>query len=177
MEVEYDLTTDDLFAFQWRAAFHSPQARRRARNVYIIWLLALLIIAVIPAIGPGGFTFSRVSWVFLVVAFPTVSLLQWFLERWLMRRAILELLRRERHGTGLLGRHKVVITDAGVEGSTAVDETRTAWAGIDRVEQNDGYIFLYTSVVGAHVIPKRAFKTVQDAEAFYRFATTRLAAR
>src|SRR5215208_1343974 len=168
MEVEYELTPDDLYAFQWRAAFDSPLGRRVARKVYLGWFLALLLFSILPAIGPDGFVISRVNFTFLIIAFPIVALAQWFLERRMMRRAILRLLKQEKPGRGQLGRHKLVVTESGVVESTAVGESRTSWAGVDRIEQNPQYIFIYTSPAAAHVIPKRAFRDIQEAEGFYQ---------
>ena len=172
MEVEYELTLDDLFAFQWRAAFDSPLGRRTARKVYVGWFVALLLFAIVPAIGADGFAISRVSFTFLVIAFPTVILGQHFLQRWLMRRVILRLLRDEKPERGHLGRHKIVLGESGLVESTAVGESRTSWAGVDRVEQNPDYIFIYTSPAAAHLIPKRAFSDLEAAERFYQLSRT-----
>ena len=114
LEVEYELTPDDLFAFQWRAAFDSPLGRRTTRKAYLGWFLALLLFSIVPAIGPDGFVISRIDFKFLLIAFPIVILAQHFLGRWLMRRAILRLLGNEKPGKGHLGRHKVVLTEGGV---------------------------------------------------------------
>ena len=92
LEVEYELTPDDLFALQWRAAFDSPLGRRTTRKAYLGWFLALLLFSIVPAIGPDGFVISRIDFKFLLIAFPIVILAQHFLGRWLMRRAILRLL-------------------------------------------------------------------------------------
>jgi hypothetical protein len=172
MEVEYELTLDDLYAFQWRAIFASPRGRRATRRVYLLWLLAVLLFAAVPAIGADGFVISRMNFTFLVVAFPIVVLAQWFLERRLMRRAILQLLKEEKPGKGQLGKHRMVVSEDGVIESTAVAESRTSWAGVDRIEQNPDYIFIYTAPVAAHVIPKRAFRDTQEAEAFYQLCRT-----
>jgi hypothetical protein len=172
MEIEYELTRDDLYAFQWRAAFDSPRSKRFTRKVYIYWFLALLLLSVMPAIGSDGFVISRVNFTFLVLSFTVVALLQWSLGRRLMRRAILQLIKDEKADRGQLGKHKVVVTEAGLVESTAVGESRTSWAGVDRVEQNPEYIFIYTSPAAAHVIPKRAFRDMAEAEAFYQFSKT-----
>jgi hypothetical protein len=176
MEVDYELTREDLYAFQWRAVFASPRGRRARRTVYLIWLLALVLVSIVPAIGPDGFVISRVSFTFLVVAFPIVALAQWYLERRLERRAILQLLQEEKPGRGQLGRHRMVLSEEGVVEGTAVGESRSSWAGVDRIEQNPDYIFIYTAAAAAHVIPKRAFRDLQEAESFYQLARTRKAA-
>jgi hypothetical protein len=168
MEVEYELTRDDLFAFQWRAAFTSPAARRRRPKVYLYWFLALLLFAAVPAIGPDGFVLRRVNFVFLLIAFPVIAATQWYLERRLMKHAIRQMLREEKPDRGLLGRHHITLSESGVIERTAVGESRTSCAGLDRVEQDADYIFIYTSAVGAHVIPKRAFRDDREADAFYQ---------
>jgi hypothetical protein len=142
------------------------------RKVYPGWFLALLLFSLVPAIGPDGFVLSRMNFAFLAVAFPIVVLIQWCLERLVIRRAILKLVKQERPGRGQLGRHKVVLGGGGLIESTAVGESRTSWAGVDRIEQNPDYIFIYTSPAAAHVIPKRAFRDVQEADRFYQFGKT-----
>jgi hypothetical protein len=176
VEVEYELTRDDLYAFQWRGVFESPRGRRARRTAYLGWLIAVVLFAIVPAIGADGFTISRVSFGFIAITLPVVFLLQWCLERWLVRRAIRQLLEEERPDRGQLGRHRLVLDEAGLSESTAVGASRTAWAGVDRVEQNRDYIFIYTAPVAAHVIPKRAFLDPQQAEEFYQLSRTRKAA-
>jgi hypothetical protein len=173
MEVEYDLTPDDLYAFQWRAVFVSPRGRRARRNAYLTWALTILVFAIVPAIGADGFVVSRVSVTFIVVAIVIVFLFQWCLERWLIRRTILQLLKDEKPGKGLLGRHRIVLSQDGLIESTAVGESRASWVGVDRVEQDAHNIYIYTSLAVAHVIPKRAFRDLQQADAFYQFSRAR----
>jgi hypothetical protein len=170
LEIEYELTPQDLYAFQWRAVFASPRGRRARRKVYLLWLLVVLLLAAVPAIGADGFAISRVNFIFIVVAFPIVVVFQWFLERRLVRGAILQLLKEEKPSKGLLGKHRMVMSEDGLFESTEVGESRVSWAGVDRIEQNPEYIFIYTSAVGAHVIPKRAFRDMLEAEDFYRRA-------
>jgi hypothetical protein len=133
----------------------------------------VVLFAIVPAIGADGFSVSRISFGFIAVALAIVFLFQWCLERWVIRHAIRQLLKDERPDRGQLGRHRVILSDDGVVESTAVNQSRTAWAGVDRVEQSSDYIFLYTSPAAAHVIPKRAFKDAEQAEAFFRRARSR----
>ena len=57
-----------------------------------------------------------------------------------------------------------------VGSSTPFGESRTSWAGVDRVEQDQHNIYIYTSLAAAHVIPKRAFRDPQETDAFYQFS-------
>jgi tetratricopeptide (TPR) repeat protein len=168
MEVEYEITSEDLFAFQWRAS-RSPLMRRARRKVY---MYVLLIVLLFSPLSYGGFTISRVnfSFAFIAIVFPIVALMTWYLVRRQNRRAILELLKEERLEKGLLGRHTLKLDEAGLLESTAVGESRTLWAAVDRVEQNGEYIFIYTQPIAAHIVPKRAFDNAQAAESFYQLA-------
>ena len=104
-----ELTRAVLYAFQWRAAFQSARSRRARRVPSLLWLLAILLWAIVPAIGPDGFTLSRVSFTFIVVSLLVTFLFQWCLEQWLVRHAIRQLLKDERPDRGQLGRHRLVL--------------------------------------------------------------------
>ena len=87
-----------------------------------------------------------------------------------MRRGIRGPMKELVPNKGQLGRHKVVLNEGELIESTAVGESRILWAGVDRVEQNQEYIFIYTQPHAAHIIPKRAFNNAQAAESFYQLA-------
>src|SRR5438093_414961 len=71
-----------------------------------------------------------------------VVIAQWLSETSLMRRTIRRLLAEEKPDRGQLGKHRVVVSETGLVESTAA----------------------------AHMIPKRAFSSVQEAEALYQLA-------
>ena len=170
MEVEYELTHDDFYAFQWRGLYRSASARRARYKSYVYWFLGLFLFSILFSFGPDGFVISLGNLSFLALTFPTVVLVSFYLERRMARRFILQLLKKERPDRGRLGRHKVAITEGGIVESTAVGESRTSWAGVDRIEENRDYIFIYTAPAAAHVIPKRAFRDRQEAEGFYHLS-------
>jgi hypothetical protein len=87
--------------------------------------------------------------------------------------AIRQLLKEEKPDKGQLGRHTVKLEETGVAESTAVGEQRTSWAGIDRIEHDPDYIYIYTTPMAAVVIPKRAFSSPVEAEKFHDLATAR----
>jgi hypothetical protein len=171
LEVEYDITRDDLYYFQWRASRRSRLVRRERRKVYVYVFLGLLLITLLPALGPDGFDLSNVSFMWLAFVFPVVAFALWLFERRQTRRAISELLKDEKQERGQLGVHKISLNEAGFVESTVVGESRTSWAGVDRIEQDQEYIFIYTAPIAAHIIPKRAFRTLHEAECFYQLAT------
>ena len=47
MEVEYELTRDDLYAFQWRGGVVTPRGRRVRRTRDRLWVLAIQLFAIV----------------------------------------------------------------------------------------------------------------------------------
>ena len=169
MEIEYELTKDDLYAFQWRSAFTSSRARRQGWKPYAFLFIFLLLVCVLQSYGPDGFNFSLLNFAVLLVCFPIVALATWLSTRITVRRFINKTLKEERPEKGQLGKHKVVLTDTGLVESTAVNESSRTWAGIDRIEQDSNYIFVYVAPIQAIIIPKRAFRDLSAIEAFVDF--------
>jgi hypothetical protein len=172
IDISYELTQDDLAAFQWRANYDSSGARRSRRMSYVYLFAVLAILLLLPAIGGNGFTFSLPNLVFLLMPFLVVAALTWIFHRRMLRAAIRKLVEKEKPGKSLIGGHRIVIDADGITETTAVGEARVQWSGIDRVEQDSGYVYIYTSAAGAYVVPKRAFNSASDAEAFYDVAAT-----
>jgi hypothetical protein len=172
MQVSYDLTRDDLYAFQWRASHRAPIAKRSRRNLYLYLFLALFLLAIVPAISAEGFTVSDVSFSFLFISFPIVASIAWLLEKRMMRRTILTLLKEEEPEKGQLGAHAITLDDHGVMETTAVGEMRVSWHGINRVEEDPNYIYIYTAPAAAFVIPRRSFASPEESNDFYRFASS-----
>ena len=171
MEVEYELTRDDLYAFQWRANYTSPSARRNRVKVYLYVFFALLVFFVFPGlIGGEGFSFATVNLVIFALSFTITAVFAWWFLKRELRSEIMKRVNEERPGRGQLGRHKISLTEREIVETTDVGESRSDWLGVDRVEQNDNYIFVYTSPHGAHVIPKRAFSSAGEAASFYQLA-------
>ena len=172
MRIEYELTPQDLFAFQWRAAYRSAAARRTRRRAILLLFVAFALTAVLPTIGRGVFAVPLISWIFLGVVFPIMAGLYLLIVRWLVRRAIWAHVSREKPEKGQLGRHRVELTDGELIESTAVGESRTSWAGVDRIEEDADYVYVYTGASTAHLVPKRALGAAQP-EAFIALARSR----
>ena len=176
MEIDYELTPDDLYAFQWRAAYRSPDSRRTRRRGYLYLLLPFLVIALLPSVGRGGIRIARINLLFLVAVLPIVACLYWIFVRRALHVAIRKEIAKEAPEKGRLGKHRVVLSSAGIDETTAVGQTVTRWAGVDRIEEDERYIFIYTAPSAAHIIPKRAFTRV-PAEDFYQVASGYLVER
>ena len=82
---------------------------------------------------------------------------------------------RPSRNKAFLTEHILTASDDGVVEDTAYGSSSSTWAGITKVGQNRGYIFVYVQENMAHVIPKRAFASEADASRFYDFVQSRVA--
>jgi len=55
---------------------------------------------------------------------------------------------------GILGNHELEIIPEGLIERTPVSEQRLSWAGIDRIEADSEYSYIYVGTNAAHVVPK-----------------------
>ena len=169
VEVEYELTRDDIYHYQWRAGSRSSIVKRAKLKAYLAVLFLFSLLTFLSGLGADDFQFSRISFVWLIWFLPLVIMI-WLFEKRQKRHTILEFLKEEKPGRGQLGAHKISLNEEGLVESTAVNESRTSWVGVDRVEHDEKYIYIYTAPHAAHIIPKRAFNNSQEAEAFYQLA-------
>ena len=73
--------------------------------------------------------------------------------------------------SGILGEHTIEIDEKGIDETSPAGDVSYLWESISSIEQNKDYIFIFVSNLSGHIIPKRAFASVEDAEEFYRLAT------
>lgn len=68
---------------------------------------------------------------------------------------------------GVLGMHDFSISPAGLEETTAMSTSRLAWAGIRNVMKVGGYLLIVINGHAVHVIPRRAFASQAQFDAFF----------
>jgi len=171
IEVEFQITREDLFAFQWRAA---TWRRMRLAGSDLAMLAAALVVMGLLTNGRDAF---RLGWVSVLINMSgalvfvaTVAVVLAYMNRRSARRALRAMIDDEKADGGSLGTHRIVLTEQELIETTAVAESRRAWTGMDRVEQDDGYVFIYTGPHAAHIVPKRAFADAAGATRFYETA-------
>ena len=68
----------------------------------------------------------------------------------------------------MVGLHEMIIDEKGMYTKCLESESRYSWALVQRIEQNEKYIFIFLSKISAHVIPKRDIGTKDDIDIFYK---------
>lgn len=84
--------------------------------------------------------------------------------------AINSTVKKHKRGEGVLGEHLIRFEEDFLVEITDVNQTNHSWKGVDRIEENQDYIFIFTSPLNAHIIPKRFFGNNQESSIFFEEA-------
>jgi YcxB-like protein len=168
MEITYYITGKDMIVARKFTRKTSPLDRR----INTIGAFAVISIPGIVFLLTGGpFTLAG----FIGMMIPTILMaLLWIaylkIVVLLIDKYSVKLLKKK--SSGILGEHKIKLTAEEMIESTLVNESHIKWTAIQRVDENDEYIFIRASYGGTYVIPKRDFINSVIAKQFYDLAHT-----
>jgi hypothetical protein len=175
MTAEFEITKDDLNAFNIYHHRHSPTARRQYLRSWFapaaIWLLVFSGIWYLADRERG--TPLR-TFLDLLPLFSFVPLYLIYFP-WAYRRKLNKIINgmvSEGQNRGLFSRHCVTISPAGVADTGEHGQTSTAWRAIERVAATDEHVYIYTNALAAVIVPRRAFAGTFEFEEFVRTART-----
>lgn len=147
--VTYTNTIDDMVAFNMYHISYSPTLRRiRLWSTWGLALIVLLISALVSLFRRDPFLLIVIaSWsaIYLLVSIP------WY--KWTVRRRIGKLV-REGQNRSFLCEHTLRLTADGLHAASEVSEGKILWSGIERIGENEEYLFIYTGAGVGIVIPK-----------------------
>lgn len=162
-EVTYHVDVADMQAFQRHHRRISPEMRRMRIFLWLIFSAISLHSAIRhqTSIGPRMFHF----FVLLALLAAMMAAIN-FVANWITR------FRADRHTdrNGVLGEHRITLSPETLFERTTVNNSKTKWSGIFRVDATPKHIFIFTQPNAAHVIPRRAFPTAEAAEQFFSTA-------
>ena len=173
MTADYELTKDDLSAFNLYHHRHSPTARRQYLRSWfsfpVVWLLVCTGIWHLADRARGTPLRTFLDLLPLFSGGPLYFLyFPWAYRRKL--RKIVDGMVSEGQNRGLFSRHRVAISPETVTDSGEHGQTSTAWRGVERVVTADEYAYIYTNALAAVIIPRRAFAGPSEFEEFVRTA-------
>jgi len=168
MQVIYGNTLEDLVALSLHHFENSRTGRRTVRMWQVLAPLLGALVIVLPRWSSDVLTISigLVIWVIYSVAW--VLLIPVFFRVLLRRNATK--LHKEGQNRGRLGRHTMTLTPDGIVDTTEFGEERHTWSVVEKIAEDENYVFIYMSATSAHVIPKRAFAHQAALDAFLNTA-------
>lgn len=169
MTVEYEITKDDVGAFNLYHHRHSPTARRQyLRAWFIPAFVGLLICSGIWYLADRE---RGTQWQTFLDLLPLFSFGPLYLLYfpWAYRRKLRKIVAgmvSEGHNRGLFSHHRVTISPEGITNSGELAQTSTAWRAVERVVAADEHAYIYTSSLAAIIVPRRAFSGPSEFEDF-----------
>lgn len=165
MKTEFELTTEDLLAFNWHHYQHSPTMRQAFRKGYIMVIFLSALLGLLVAL----------TWDVLVGLITFIIVLPFYLM--VYKQSVQKTLKQntarmigEGRNRSMLGRHRVEISEKEIIITNEVSRGSILWVGVERVVETSEHIIIYTASIKAVVVPKRAFRDEREAEVFYSTA-------
>jgi len=173
MEVEYNLTLQDVKAFVRYHQKHGPKAKP-----YIVTRLVGIALGVVIAIlatltgwlssrpdgqWMAGFCVGSIAG--LIMTFFLLALL----AKLLVIPNAIRLYDREECRWFLAWR-RLRITSDGFEITNEFEQLWFSWSVVWLIDSTDEYVYFYTTLIHAHIVPRRAFRDQQHFEEFIDLA-------
>ncbi len=173
MEIEYELTLDDLVEyniFHWQ---HSPSIRRSLTIGHCG--LAVVIACITIYFGYPNFKCQTSLILKLLPMLPGVIIVLCdllFFEKvfWLRSKKYAERSFKEGNLKDTIGKKILTLTQEEIIGKSTSSEFKTRWSGVDKVVETDHQILIYYGSLRAYVIPKRAFHDEEKCKEFIETA-------
>jgi len=169
MEVEFELTKDDLVESHLYYLKNSPLAKKQTRNVRILAASFGVVLTVIGFISLG-IVYDYFGLVFIAFGVTCiVGLVQSYIPGSVRKRALKTL--ENFHNitpNPELCLHNISISNEGIIDISDFGESKEFWKGFREIKQSGNYLYFY-SLVGnkGYVFPKRAFP---DEASFTQFS-------
>jgi hypothetical protein len=173
MTAEYEITKDDLSAFNLYHHRHSPTARRQyLLSWFVPAFIGLLVCSGIWYLADRERDTPLQTFLDLLPLFSFVPLYLLYFP-WVYRRKLRKIVAgmvSEGRNRGLFSRHSVTISPEGVADVSEYGQTSTAWRAVERVAATDENVYIYTNALAAVIVPRRAFAGPSQFEEFVRIA-------
>ncbi len=157
MNVTVDITRIDYWEFNKFAMTTIPKYRTN----FIINIIAIPVSSFVILL------LMKLPFYYVLVSSVILGIISDMLLIYFMKKSIMKI---PDGREGFLGKHVIEIRSDGLSETTSVNEGLHLWKGIRSIHQNEKYIFIFIDNLMAHIIPKRSFSSLKDAEDFYNLA-------
>lgn len=166
MEIEYELTKDDLVEFNLYSLAKSLKVNNRIWKSISLIIIVIVVFTLTVHLISKDAVYTGIDLIFLSV----FIYLHWFyFSNRGMRKRIVRVIEKLNDivPNDDICRHKVSISNDGLTDSTDYDRITAFWHGVREIKQSDKYLYLSQTKAKAFIVPKRAFP---DEASFNQFA-------
>lgn len=167
MNIEYELTHNDIIEFNLFHMSHSPNMRRQ--TLYTRALLSLLVIIMIFS---SLYFVLRISMLISFIGCTFGGVFYFFIYPFVHEESVIRYLKKmlsEGDNKTVLGHRIISLFPDGIFFKSQTEESKLNWSAIDKVVQNEKFIFLYTSSTNAVPIPKKCFSSIKSQQDFFEY--------
>jgi len=163
MEIQYHLTEEDYVKFNLFFMKNSETARKALNMQRFLAPVFFIFVSFLLA-KIADMNFIGLFVIFAVISILWIWLYPKYFDHFVIRKTRKVL--SEADNPGLLGEHRLLLSEEGITETTAKSETRAAWSGIQDIKEDQHSLYLFNSAVSAFIIPKRATADIQAVKAF-----------
>ena len=154
MEIEYEVTFDDVLAFNLYSSGRLPSVGpflRWSIGVLSVLFFVWLLVVVLPHPTP-----TRSFYVIFVVIYFLFLLFHRPLRRSAVK-GMLKRMHRQGKAFGSEGKNRLVVTAEQICEFGPFVDTTVRWAGVTEIAATGTHAFIYFSALQAIIVPRRAF--------------------
>lgn len=160
MNIEFERTEEDMVEFNLFHIDRSPTIRKQLLVTQIIMALLIFVMSLSVVYLRTSYL-PTISYVIGVVFSVGASLVYPYIYKRSVTRQARKLF-REGSNKSLLGRHELHLSPDGIHYKTISSESKINWSSIEKVVQNEKYVFMYIGALNAIVVPKTAFASSKE---------------
>ncbi|MCJ7842473.1 YcxB family protein [Lederbergia sp. NSJ-179] len=159
MEIKYNLTEEDYLNFN---LFHVKNSKTAKKAMKMQRFLIPIVFIVIPYVlsKMGDMSLFGLLIPFLLISILWIMFYPKYFYHYVIRHT--KKLIKEGENDGLLGEHRMILSEEGIVDSASNRETKVTWSGIKTVKEDKHNIYLYNSSVSAYILPKRDLDDVEE---------------
>lgn len=150
-EIQYTNTAEDILAFAEFDFVNSPTRQKYLRRLRVAILLGMILICAFVSWIAKSYTYIMVG---------SIGAVAFFIQYPdMIKRITINSLKRtylEGDDKAAFAMRKLTVDQDKIKVVTENGESSRAWKSIEKVMENENYIFIYTKSSAAHIIPKRA---------------------
>jgi len=160
MRIEFERTEEDMVEFNLFHIDRSPTIRKQLLVTQIVMAVLIFVMAMSVAYLRTRYL-PAISYIVGAIFSMGACLVYPSIYKWSITRQARKLF-REGSNKSLLGRHELNLSPDGVHYTTISSESKINWSSIEKVVQNDKYVFMYIGAINAIVVPKTAFASSKE---------------
>lgn len=165
MQIEYQITLEDLVDFNLYHYKNSPAMRRSILSMKMAFAVTIILIAPLILYFLDEISFLISVPVLAVLAF--ISAFIWPLPRVIERSIEKQAVKLYAEGKkDATGKHTMTLTPDGIIETGEHGEQRIKWGGVEKITVNEKYIFIYISSIQAFIVPRTSFDDEFSFQAF-----------